>query len=90
MAGYKPVELDMHFGRTQLAILRTVTPPGQGFICSKHSQYMAALKLNARGYLDRDPDNSKRFIGNEAGYKVIVAHDDELQRRINEKHAAVA
>lgn len=84
MVGYVKRSIDMQFGRVQIAILRTVTPPGQAFICTRPSQYAAALKLNGRGYLDRDPDNRRRFIGNKAGSDAIIAHDNELERRIEE------
>lgn len=71
-------------GPTQIAILRTVTPPGTGFVCSTPRQYMSALRLAERGLLDRDLRRgmSKRFIGNAAGEKFIIDHDDAIEARI--------
>lgn len=71
-------------GPTQIAILRTVTPPGTGFVCSTSRQYMSALRLVEYGLLDRDLGRgmSKRFIGNSAGEKFIQEHDDALEARI--------
>lgn len=72
-------------GATQIAILRTVSG-GRAFICSTASQYQAALKLNAKGLIDRDLRRgmSKRFIGNAAGEKFIINHDDAIAARLGE------
>lgn len=72
----------MPLGTLQIAILRTVSG-GQGFVCSTPAQYRAALKLHARGLLDRDLGRgmSRRFIGNEAGTRFIQEHDDSLERK---------
>ncbi len=67
-------------GKIQIAILRTVTPPGQGFVCKSTAQRQAALKLHQRGLLDRDLGlrMSGRFIGNAAGERFIQQHDGGL------------
>jgi len=69
-------------GPRGIAILRTVSH-GRGFVCSTESQYRSALKLHQRGLVDRDLGigMAKRFIGNEAGTKFIIAHDDALARK---------
>lgn len=71
------------FGTTQIAILRTCAH-GRAFVCSTSMQYTAALNLADRGFLDRDltRGNAKRFIGNEAGTKAIIEHDDALQAKV--------
>lgn len=68
---------------TQIAILRTVAG-GEAFVCTIEAQQRSALKLHAKGLLDRDLrlGMARRFIGNEAGTRWIRAHDDALERRV--------
>lgn len=70
----------MFVGPTQLAILRTCVG-GAAFECTRPSEYPAALKLNARGLIDRDPRRgmSRRFIGNSAGDAFIIKHDQSYE-----------
>lgn len=68
-------------GRTQIAILRTVAG-GNWFITNTPQQQTSALHLLDRGLLTRDPKNSRRFSITPAGRDWIIAHDDELARRI--------
>jgi hypothetical protein len=66
----------MFIGPTQLDILRKCTG-GAAFECSRPAEYPAALKLNARGLIDRDPRRgmSHCFIGNAAGDAFIKSYD---------------
>lgn len=72
-------------GRTQIAILRTVSN-GEIFVAAKPSQYSACMRLVSRGLLDRclGLHEGTKFKGNAKGRAFIIEHDDAIARRVGD------
>lgn len=68
----------MHFGPTQLSVMRSTVE--RWFDTSSHpaSVQRAALSLHGRGLLARDPKSASLFTATPKGIAVIQQHDAEL------------
>lgn len=71
----------MHFGKVQLAVMRTVAHGDRWIVNDSGSQRQkACLALHQKGLLVRDPKNSYRWTATEKGTQAIIEHDAALPR----------